>query len=56
MAAETVNAYYSAELNEMVFPAGILKRPFYDAKFPEWVMLCWNTHIWHGPKSIWTWI
>ena len=38
MAAETVNAYYSAELNEMVFPAGILKRPFYDAKFPEWVI------------------
>jgi endothelin-converting enzyme/putative endopeptidase len=29
MTPPTVNAYYSASLNEMVFPAGILQPPFY---------------------------
>ncbi|HOX44750.1 MAG TPA: M13 family metallopeptidase [Myxococcota bacterium] len=29
MSAPTVNAYYSAQLNEMVFPAGILQPMFY---------------------------
>ena len=30
MTPPTVNAYYSAQLNEIVFPAGILQAPFYD--------------------------
>lgn len=29
MSTPTVNAYYSPQLNEMVFPAGILQPPFY---------------------------
>jgi putative endopeptidase len=29
MSPPTVNAYYNAQLNEMVFPAGILQPPFY---------------------------
>ncbi len=30
MTPQTVNAYYSASRNEIVFPAGILQPPFYD--------------------------
>ncbi|HEY9683615.1 MAG TPA: M13 family metallopeptidase [Drouetiella sp.] len=30
MNAHTVNAYYSAEMNEIVFPAGILQPPIFD--------------------------
>jgi putative endopeptidase len=32
MAPQTVNAYYNAELNEIVFPAAILQPPFFNAK------------------------
>jgi putative endopeptidase len=32
MSAPTVNAYYNANLNKMVFPGGILQTPFYSGK------------------------
>jgi putative endopeptidase len=32
MSPPEVNAYYDAQLNHMVFPAGILQPPFYDVK------------------------
>ncbi|MEO7065933.1 MAG: M13 family metallopeptidase [Rhodanobacter sp.] len=32
MTPQTVNAYYSAQKNEIVFPAAILQPPFFDAK------------------------
>jgi endothelin-converting enzyme/putative endopeptidase len=34
MTPPTVNAYYNAHLNEMVFPAGILQPPFYAKAAP----------------------
>ena len=35
MTAYTVNAYYNAAANEIVFPAGILQAPFYDVNAPR---------------------
>ncbi len=32
MTPPTVNAYYNSSMNEIVFPAGILQPPFYDAQ------------------------
>ncbi|KAF5279864.1 hypothetical protein FQA39_LY18209 [Lamprigera yunnana] len=34
MSPPTVNAYYTPTKNQMVFPAGILQKPFYDATYP----------------------
>ena len=38
MAPAEVNAYYSASLNQMVFPSGILQPPFFDNNVPMWVL------------------
>jgi putative endopeptidase len=38
MLPQTVNAYYDPSLNEIVFPAGILQPPFFDAAAPP----VWN--------------
>ena len=35
MTPPTVNAYYSAEMNDINFPAGILQPPLFDARFDD---------------------
>jgi putative endopeptidase len=35
MTPPTVNAYYNPSMNEIVFPAGILQPPFYDAHWDD---------------------
>ncbi|XP_058947428.2 endothelin-converting enzyme homolog [Pocillopora verrucosa] len=35
MLPSVVNAYYSPTHNKIVFPAGILQKPFYDHRFPK---------------------
>ncbi len=39
MSPPTVNAYYEPQLNTMVFPAGILQPPFFNADAPMYVNL-----------------
>jgi putative endopeptidase len=34
MTADTINAYYDPTRNEMVFPAGILQTPYFNASWP----------------------
>nr|CAG4649968.1 EOG090X01U4 [Sida crystallina] len=34
MTPPTVNAYYTPNKNQIVFPAGILQKPFFDTNFP----------------------
>eukprot|EP01118_Nematostelium_gracile_P010954 TRINITY_DN3848_c0_g1_i1.p1 TRINITY_DN3848_c0_g1~~TRINITY_DN3848_c0_g1_i1.p1 ORF type:complete len:669 (-),score=183.66 TRINITY_DN3848_c0_g1_i1:1-1983(-) len=34
MTSDTVNAYYDPTRNQMVFPAGIMQQPFFNASFP----------------------
>lgn len=35
MTADTVNAYYDPDFNDIVFPAGILQMPFYQADYQK---------------------
>lgn len=35
MTPQTINAYNSFTFNEIVFPAGILQKPFFDAAWPD---------------------
>ncbi|KAI8078350.1 hypothetical protein BDF21DRAFT_363405 [Thamnidium elegans] len=37
MSAQTVNAYYTPNSNEIVIPAGILQSPFYNIAYPEYL-------------------
>lgn len=37
MNPQDVNAYYSPLINEIVFPAGILQPPFFDANYPDYL-------------------
>ncbi|RNA08866.1 neprilysin-2 isoform X1 [Brachionus plicatilis] len=37
MGPAVVNAYYSAQFNQICFPAGILQAPFYDSSVPNYL-------------------
>ncbi|KAF9434058.1 hypothetical protein BGZ76_008642 [Entomortierella beljakovae] len=37
MSPQTVNAYYNPNVNEIVFPAGILQPPFFHVNHPEYI-------------------
>jgi endothelin-converting enzyme len=37
MDPQDVNAYYNPLLNEIVFPAGILQKPFFDLEYPSYL-------------------
>ena len=32
---ETINAFYTAVMNQVILPLGILQPPFYDARRPD---------------------
>ena len=37
MWAQTVNAYFNPPANEIVFPAGILREPWFDREWPGYL-------------------
>lgn len=37
VSAATVNAYYNPNFNEIIFPAGIMKKPFFNRQLPEYI-------------------
>ena len=48
MTASTVNAYYSPNHNEIVFPAGIMRKPIFSSEVPEYISYgAWGMVVGH---------